>query len=111
MANAISESYWEMIENYIYSMIKFELIHCSLMICVSDHQCMQLCNDKHFPCFDYQFKRVHPERSTPPSVMEQIAELKLFNIPRALAKSVDVFIIDLDVGFLEKSYDTPGDLL
>lgn len=33
--------------------------------------------------------------------MEQIATLKLFHFPKALLKGVDVFVVDLDVGFLD----------
>lgn len=32
--------------------------------------------------------------------MEQIAELKLFHMPKALSHGVDTFVVDLDVGFL-----------
>lgn len=32
--------------------------------------------------------------------MEQIAELKLLHIPKALKRGVDIIMIDLDVGFL-----------
>jgi hypothetical protein len=32
--------------------------------------------------------------------MEQIGEVKLHDIPLAMGKGVDVFMLDLDVGFL-----------
>jgi len=32
--------------------------------------------------------------------MEQIGEVKLLHIPRALQRGVDIFMLDLDVGFL-----------
>jgi hypothetical protein len=38
--------------------------------------------------------------SLQPSVMESIAELKLYHIPQALLQGVSTFMLDLDVGFL-----------
>ena len=46
-------------------------------------------------CFSDQIQ--HPL----PSVMEQIGVVKLLHIPRAIARGVDIFMLDLDVGFLE----------
>lgn len=43
------------IENFIYSMVKFGLISCTLMVCVSDHKCIELCDAAHFPCYDFQY--------------------------------------------------------
>ena len=40
------------IENFIYSMVKFGLISCTLMVCVSDRKCIELCDAAHFPCYD-----------------------------------------------------------
>lgn len=100
LASVASDTYWQMIENFIYSMVKFEIVSCTLMICVSDNHCMQLCAQSGFPCYDFQYTE-HHKNSEVPSVMEQIAELKLFHIPQALENNVDVFLIDLDVGFLE----------
>ena len=40
------------------------------------------------------------ERRTTVTPMEQIANLKLFHLPKALALGVDLFILDLDVGFI-----------
>ena len=46
--------------------------------------------------------------------MEQIAAIKLYHIPKALLRGVDVFMLDLDVGFLSSPisiinafYETP----
>ena len=112
MAAVGSDLYWQLIENFVYSLVKFELIDCGLVICVSDPKCMNLCSNALFPCYDYQYDPSrHPSRpverlrsgklaSNIPSVMEQIAIIKLFEIPKALAQGVDVFMLDLDVGFL-----------
>ena len=35
-----------------------------------------------------------------PSALEQIAELKLLHLPKALARGVNMIILDSDVGFL-----------
>ncbi|RYG94337.1 hypothetical protein EON65_57650, partial [archaeon] len=32
MANVYSELYWQLIENFIYTMVKFQLVQCTLMI-------------------------------------------------------------------------------
>ena len=106
MASVGDELYWQLIENFVYSMVKFELVQCALVVCVSDDYCMRLCRDSLFPCFDYrrpvpsieQQKKYH--LTIKPSVMESIAELKLFHIPQALLHGVDTFMLDLDVGFL-----------
>lgn len=109
MASVGDELYWQLIENFIYSLVKFEIISCGLVICVSDPHCMELCQDSHFPCFNYR------ESTTPlPSMMEQIGILKLAHVPQALARGVDLFMLDLDVGFLNDPrhmtkvfYETP----
>jgi len=113
MAAVGTNIYWQMIENFIYTMVKFNHSDCALMICVSDPYCIQLCALSSFPCFDFQYAQyrdVHHtgvansgdmKTSQMPSALEQIALLKLFHIPRALAAGVDVFMLDLDVGFLD----------
>lgn len=109
MASVGDDLYWQLIENFVYTMEKFGLSQCALVICVTDSHCMDLCKESYFPCFDYR------ESRTPlPSVMEQIAILKLHHVPKALASGVDVFMLDLDVGFLnsprymtEVFYETP----
>lgn len=40
------------------------------------------------------------EARTLPHTLEQIAELKLFHIPKVLSRQVDIIMLDLDVGFL-----------
>lgn len=93
MATVGDELYWQLIENFVYTMTKFHLESCSLVICVSDPRCVRLCDQASFPCYDFSDRAY-------PSVMEQIAMLKLKLIPQALLLGVDVFMLDLDVGFL-----------
>jgi len=95
MATVGDELYWQLIENFVYTMVKFNTSECSVVICVSDSNCMNKCKDSFFPCYDYQYA-IRPL----PSVMEQIAEVKLYHVPKALSLGVDVFMLDLDVGFL-----------
>lgn len=95
MATVGDELYWQLIENFMYTLVKFNLSDCSLVICVTDPTCMKLCADSSFPCFDWKY-----ESAVLPSVMEQIASVKLLHIPKAMAKGVSVFMLDLDVGFL-----------
>ena len=83
MATVGDDLYWQLIENFVYTMVKFEISDCSLVICVSDEKCMRMCEESSFPCYDYQ-STVAPL----PSVMEQIGELKLRDIPVAMAKGV-----------------------
>jgi Nucleotide-diphospho-sugar transferase len=102
MASVGSDIYWQMIENFIYTMVKFDLSDCALMICVSDLKCMQLCDHFQFPCFNFQYTAHHQmTNNRMPSALEQIALLKLYLIPKALAIGIDVFTVDLDVGFLD----------
>ena len=35
MAAVFNDLYWQLIENFIYTMVKFDLIKCSFMICIS----------------------------------------------------------------------------
>lgn len=99
MASVKNKLYWQLIENFIYGLLKFDALSCALMICVSDLQCMKECNDYMFPCYYYDHIAT-TGITVLPSVMEQIATLKLHHIPRVLDKGVDIFILDLDVGFL-----------
>lgn len=69
-------------------MVKFDLVECAMVICVSDPKCLNLCHLSDFPCYPFQ-STVSPR----PSVMEQIGELKLSYIPRALLLGVDVFML------------------
>lgn len=95
MATVGDDLYWQLIENFIYTMVKFNTVHCAFVICVSDPRCMQMCAASLFPCYNYQ-EKIRPL----PSVMEQIAQVKLNHIPKALNRGVDTFMLDLDVGFL-----------
>lgn len=100
MANVGSLLYWQLIENFIYTMVKYDLIECTLMICVADEHCMDLCKDSFFPCFNHQHKSLDGSGPKLTHTMEQIAQLKMHTIPRALKAGVDIFMLDLDVGFL-----------
>eukprot|EP01040_Poterioochromonas_malhamensis_P007223 gene7223-7796_t len=106
MANIFSELYWQLIENFVYSMVKFGLSSCAMMICVSDINCMKRCEKSYFPCVLFDFQKLHPEKELP-SPLEQIAELKLYHLPKALNKGVNIIILDSDVGFLS----TPKNLI
>ena len=98
MAAVGSDIYWQLIENFMYTMERFQLLSCSLMICVSDDYCYKKCTENRFPCYNYHHIPLKPGSSLP-STMEQIAHLKLLHIPKALSKGVDIFTLDLDVGF------------
>jgi len=103
MANVGSPLYWQLIENFVYTMAKYGLSDCTLMICVSDPHCMSLCKDNSFPCFDHQHKAEKGGGGggkATAHTMEQIAQLKLATMPKALLRGVDIFMLDLDVGFL-----------
>lgn len=60
MGNVFSELYWQMIENFVYTMVKFDLSACSVMVCVSDPLCMQKCANSYFPCIDFTYAKFHP---------------------------------------------------
>lgn len=96
LATVQSDLYWQLIENFIYTLVKFGQSHCALVICVSDENCMEMCRNANFPCYNYV-----SDSNPLPSVMEQIAQVKLYHIPKVLNQGVDVFMLDLDVGFLE----------
>lgn len=87
MAQVGTDLYWQLIENFIYTMVKFDLIECTIMICVTDQNCMNLCKLSGFPCYYYDFTEDHPGVEIP-SALEQIANLKLFYLPKALEKGV-----------------------
>ena len=55
---------------------------------------MSLCKENNFPCFNY----MHPDPNT--HVMEQVAELKLNYVGKALEAGVSIMLLDLDVGFI-----------
>ena len=100
MAAVGSDLYWQLIENFVYTAVKFKYSDCSLVICVSDPRCVALCKDNLFPCFDYTSPPSLIQTKRVVSVMEQISYIKLFETPKALALGVNVFMLDLDVGFL-----------
>ena len=50
------------IENFVYTMAKFDVSSCTVMVCVSDPLCMKLCAESSFPCYDYQHSDYHPVR-------------------------------------------------
>lgn len=110
MASVGSNLYWQLIENFIYTMVKFGLSDCTIMICVTDLYCMRLCQQSRFPCFSYRYDLEFPGIKLP-SAMEQIAVLKLFHMPKALLKGVDMFVVDLDVGFLDSPIELMKDFI
>lgn len=98
------------IENFVYSMVKFGHSACTIMVCVTDAKCLRLCEESNFPCINFRYDQFHPvchqsicsylslissnlwihtqELTVMPSALEQIGELKLFHIPKALKKGV-----------------------
>ena len=44
MAAVGSDLYWQLIENFVYTAVKFQYSDCVLVICVSDRNCMNLSN-------------------------------------------------------------------
>jgi hypothetical protein len=100
MAQVGTDLYWQLIENFIYTMVKFGLSDCTVMICVTDKRCMDMCDKARFPCYHYDHSIYNPGKPLP-SALEQIANLKLLHLPQALSKGVDMLMLDLDVGFLD----------
>jgi hypothetical protein len=100
MAQVKTDLYWQLIENFVYTMVKFSLSDCSVMICVTDKRCMDLCKKSGFPCYYFGYDLHNPGKPLP-SALEQIANLKLLHLPKALSKGVDMLMLDLDVGFLD----------
>ena len=95
MARVKSPLYRQLLQNFFYSMLRFNLQNCAVMICISDFNCLESCSSFGFPCFDYQ----HPLPSA--HVMVQIATLKLYHIGQVLKKGVNVMVLDMDIGFLQ----------
>ena len=87
MAQVGTDLYWQLIENFIFSMVKFSISDCSVMICVTDMHCMDLCKKAGFPCLYYDHV-LHNPKELLPSALEQIAHLKLFHLPKALSLGV-----------------------
>jgi hypothetical protein len=53
MATVGDDLYWQLIENFVYTMVKFNSSDCSLVICVNDKKCMEMCAESYFPCYNY----------------------------------------------------------
>lgn len=53
MAKIGTPLYWQLVQNFVYSMAKFDIVECSLMVCISDEHCMELCQHSSFPCYQY----------------------------------------------------------
>lgn len=82
MAKIGTPLYWQLVQNFVYSMSKFDIVECSLMICISDSRCLELCALSSFPCFQ------HDDGSGDISAFQKIAHLKLHDVPLAAAKGV-----------------------
>jgi hypothetical protein len=82
MAKIGTPLYWQLVENFIYSMDKFDIVECALMVCIADPHCMQLCDQSGFPCYQYD------DHSGDISTFQKIANLKLYALPLASAKGV-----------------------
>ena len=82
MAKIGTPLYWQLVENFIYSMTKFDIVECSLMVCIADPHCVELCQQSSFPCYHYD------DLSGDISAFQKIANLKLYAIPLAAAKGV-----------------------
>ena len=87
MAQVGSDLYWQLIQNFVYTMVKFGLSDCSVMICVTDKFCMDMCAKSGFPCLYYDHQLFNPDVPLP-SALEQIAQLKLLHLPKALKLGV-----------------------
>lgn len=94
MATAKDDLYRQLIDNFFYSLTRFHLSGCGMLVCVSDPSCVSLCQQRKFACYNYT------ENKDTKSVMEQIAIVKLQHVPQALQLNVSVFMLDLDVGWL-----------
>lgn len=94
MAQVQDDLYWQLIENYFYTMLTFNHLNCAVMICVSDPLCIERCSKYGFPCYPY----FHEKKDD--HIMVQVAELKLIHVGRALTEGINVFLLDLDVGFI-----------
>lgn len=82
MAKIGTPLYWQLVQNFVYSMAKFDVVECSLMVCISDAHCMKLCQQSSFPCYQYD------DHSGEISAFQKIANLKLHAVPLAAAKGV-----------------------
>jgi hypothetical protein len=106
MAKIASPIYAQLVENFQFTMLRYDLLRCSLLVCLNDLSCSQFCRQSSFPCYDYTQPQ---EVLTPPipslcsplliatplllqslSTFEQIAKLKLFDIPLAISRGVSL---------------------
>ena len=94
MARVQNDLYWQLIENFFYTQLKFNHFNCSVMICVSDNICIEKCKSNNFPCYPYYHENKDDH------VMIQVAEIKLVHVGKALEMGINIFLLDLDVGFL-----------
>lgn len=94
MAKVSSTLYWQLIENYFHTMYVFGHLDCAVMVCISDPVCISKCEVQSFPCYDYR----HPNPSV--STFEQVAKVKIYHVAKALRLSINILLLDLDVGFL-----------
>eukprot|EP01041_Mallomonas_annulata_P010020 gene10020-20859_t len=94
-ARLTSGGYWQLVENFFYTMFIFNHINCTILVCISDEKCVRQCKDNNFPCYNY----IHSDMEI--STMEQVATVKIFHVLEVLRRGVDIFLLDLDVGFLK----------
>lgn len=133
MATVKDDLYWQLIENFFYTSVRFNFSDCAMIICISDEKCLQQCAEAYFPCYNYQYRAEYDGKYLPSLLgenwepttiddeeekqllaakeikkksrvriptMEQIAQVKLLLVPKALQRGVSLFLLDLDVGFL-----------
>lgn len=53
MAKIGSPIYAQLVENFHYTMMKYNLFECSLLICLDDPKCLDFCSKFSFPCYNY----------------------------------------------------------
>jgi len=99
MARVSSQLYWQLIENFFYTMKYFGHLECAVMVCVSDPVCDLKCKNQDFPCYSFTYENPHAH------TFEQVAAIKLRHVALALQKNVSIMLLDLDVGFLRDPLD------
>lgn len=53
MAKIASPIYAQLVENFYYTMLRYNLLDCSLLICLNDPNCLRFCQSSSFPCYNY----------------------------------------------------------
>lgn len=53
MAKIASPIYAQLVENFQYTMERYNLLRCSLLICLNDLNCLNFCQEFSFPCYNY----------------------------------------------------------